>query len=263
MELQERQGAGTMTKSIDPFEEYLRKRKIEILEKKYRRKGKKQDPPEEEPEAEETLADEDPEVAARVREEMQDFFETGSTAAADLVQRMEGEQPAPVADDDIEEVLDEVFVETKDKPQVDKQGTFVEFFRKVQKDFDPSELKSGELPALTLEPEAPEMQPVPAGEEEAPARRGVAKKTGRREAVHEDETVEFHAEEVGAEEDIGPGTVAVDLAEVLLARTTDADLEELRQHLDLLCRLVAKLVERSRLPENEIVEVLIKSGVEF
>jgi hypothetical protein len=31
----------------------------------------------------------------------------------------------------------------------------------------------------------------------------------------------------------------------------------------VLCRLVGKLVERTELPESEIVEALIKSGVEF
>ena len=35
------------------------------------------------------------------------------------------------------------------------------------------------------------------------------------------------------------------------------------RRIEVLCRLVAKLVERTELPESEIVEALIKSGVEF
>jgi len=45
--------------------------------------------------------------------------------------------------------------------------------------------------------------------------------------------------------------------------TPPQDDEELRQRVELLGRLVARLVERVKLPENEIIEVLIRSGIEF
>ncbi len=55
----------------------------------------------------------------------------------------------------------------------------------------------------------------------------------------------------------------LDLSEILLPLRDNATEEEMRRHLELLCRLIAKLVERAALPESEIIEVLIKSRVEF
>ena len=52
----------------------------------------------------------------------------------------------------------------------------------------------------------------------------------------------------------------LDLNDIL---TPPADDAELVQRVELLGRLVAKLVERMKLPENEIIEVLIKAGVEI
>jgi hypothetical protein len=64
---------------------------------------------------------------------------------------------------------------------------------------------------------------------------------------------------VSASSDAAPSS-GLAIADVL---TPPQEGEDLRQRVDLLSRLVVKLVERSKLPESEIIEVLIKSGVEF
>ena len=69
----------------------------------------------------------------------------------------------------------------------------------------------------------------------------------------------------GHEVEPDPGQATADsrlnVAEILSAPIKDE--KELGQRVDLLCRLMAKLVERLDIPESEIIEVLIKSGVEF
>jgi hypothetical protein len=73
-----------MTKAIDPFEEYLRKKKVELLEKKYRDPADEAAPSAERPGG--IPPDEDPEIDARLREEAKDFLQSGQSAAVQAYQ---------------------------------------------------------------------------------------------------------------------------------------------------------------------------------
>ena len=68
-----------MSKAIDPFEEFLRKKKVKMLEEKFRRER-----------AAEEDAAVDEEEDARLREEMDDFFESGQNAGAELFSKRVG-----------------------------------------------------------------------------------------------------------------------------------------------------------------------------
>ena len=101
-----------MGKAIDPFEEYLRKKKVELLERKYR-----------DPSADGSSSnlrpvgippDEDPEVDARLREEAQDFVQSGQSAGVQAFQHAQD-----IGDEEVEELkdaLDDVF--EQDAPAV-------------------------------------------------------------------------------------------------------------------------------------------------
>ena len=290
-----------MSKAVDPFDEYLLKRKVEILEEKFRKQGEAAEAEAEDEEGADgaALAHEDPEVAARLKEEMEEFFDAGKVGAAEVFERT----PVPEIDEDVveelKEALDEVFDDATPVPKVDKQDTFVEFFKQVQEDF------SDEEPGADL-PE-PDSNALPAGLEEPtledlPAEPEPASSQGKPVVFEIDETSTDLAHEslppmeepaqpapapVLSEEpedesrsleledtvqDIGAPVEAMalsaerpqlDLSEILLPLRENATEEEMRRHLELLCRLIAKLVERAALPESEIIEVLIKSRVEF
>ena len=69
-----------MSKAADPFEEYLLKRKVEILEEKFRKQTETPDVEDEEGKDGVPHAQEDPEVAARLKEEMEEFFDAGQSS---------------------------------------------------------------------------------------------------------------------------------------------------------------------------------------
>lgn len=277
-----------MTRAIDPFEDYLRKKKVEMLEEQYRGT----DQPEQESEDELTqdhwtpppTKDDSPEREVKVEQEMNEFFSEGGSAGADLFER------ANVIDEDrvdeIQDALDEVFEAEKCEPE-DASGvddTFVDFFKQVQTDFVPEPTVSREI----VQPEDPgdfEDEPLtaefPAPGEEASdgavevaseIAREVASDGGTEDASEEEGEPDLPAflevsprlEMASGQQSEEPTAVAtesrLELSEILAAPKPG---EDLRQHVHLLSRLVVKLVERSNMPESEIIEVLIKSGVEF
>jgi len=257
-----------MSKAIDPFEEFLRKKKVKMLEEKFRR----------EREAEEGPAEgEDEEEEARLREEMDDFFESGQTAGAELFSKVKDLSEEKV--DEIKDALEDVFEKEAATPQTEEvpaDGPFVHFFKKVQTEFD-------DEPAA---PPAAQEPPPPAAEKAAPppakkpaAKKRAARKPAAKPAVKEKKPApppvaappveapsrESVAVEISSHEPLdepGPEPAGrLTLVEMLLAGSNEA--EELERRIEVLCRLVDKLVERTELPESEIVEALIKSGVEF
>lgn len=227
-----------MTRAIDPFEEFLRKKKVEMLEQKYRHDGETGAEEEDAP-PDDLVVDDDPEQEERIQEEMDEFFETGTSAGAEYFSKLESN----ISEDKVEEIkdaLEEVFEEEiVDEPQTEEADEkFVEFFKQVQTEFDADGKPLQAQPASTAEELAAEVvQP-----DTEPSVAEVASPG--------------HAEEAEA-----PEVTRLNLGEIL--STPVADEEQLRQRVDLLCRLVAKVVERLDIPENEIIEVLIKSGVEF
>ncbi len=224
-----------MTKAVDPFEEYLRKKKVEQLEQLYR--GGAVDVSAEEtgdPEGEESvIAQEDPEVSRRLKEEMEEFFDAGGSAGADYFSKV----GTGISEDKVEEIRDapeEVFQAPEPAPANEPvTEAFVDFFRSVETQYErsgtlppiPSEASPVLVPPTRFTPVPQDPEPLAAAEATAPEKSG-----------------------------------ALDLGELLGA---PADAQQLPQRVNLLCRLVAKLVERARIPESEIIEVLIKSGVEF
>ncbi len=292
-----------MSKAVDPIEEYLLKRKVEILEEKFRKQADVAEVEDEEGADTVALAHEDPEVAARLKEEMEEFFDAGKAGAAEVFERT----PVPEIDEDVveelKEALDEVFDAAAAVPKVDKQDTFVEFFKQVQEDFsdeqpgaDLPEPDSSALPAGLEEPTLEDLpaEHEPATSQEKPVVFELDDQTAAGAATGpapealppmepaqpaqasvlseepEDESrsleLEDTVQDIGAPvEDMALSAEKphLDLSEILLPLRENATEEEMRRHLELLCRLIAKLVERAALPESEIIEVLIKSRVEF
>ena len=127
-----------MGKAIDPFEEYLRKKKVELLEKKYRdpaADGAK--PSSERPGS--IPPDEDPEVDARLREEAVDFLQSGQSAGVQAFESASSISPEKV--EDLKDALDDVFEQDVPVPQTvnendDAGDTFVSFFKQVQEEYD-------------------------------------------------------------------------------------------------------------------------------
>ena len=226
-----------MTKAVDPFEEYLRKKKVEQMEKRYRGAGVDVRAGEEAPgEAEElVIAQEDPEVAERLKSEMEEFFDAGGSAGADYFSKV-GTGISEERVEEIRDALEEVFTAPEPGPANEPvTDAFVDFFRTVEAQYE----KAGSLPPRPPETavvvETPITPPPPPARAPAPSAASAA---------------------APAKAPAG----ALDLGELLGA---PVDAPQLPQRVDLLCRLVAKLVERTRIPESEIIEVLIKSGVEF
>jgi len=258
-----------MSKAIDPFEEFLRKKKVKQLEEKFRRERA----------AEEDAAESDGEEDARLREEMDDFFESGQTAGAELFSKAKGMSDDKV--DEIKDALEDVFEKEAATPRTEEvpaDGPFVHFFKEVQDEFADDE------PALPAAPEPvePAAPAPPVAEKPTPKKKPAAAKTAApkkkpapapkpaaakkpapqaaeaasREAIAVEISSHEPAEEPGSEP-----SGRLNLAEMLLAGSDEVD--ELQRRVEVLCRLVAKLVERTELPESEIIESLIKSGVEF
>ncbi|MHC4668514.1 MAG: hypothetical protein ACYTFD_08915 [Planctomycetota bacterium] len=235
-----------MTKAID------RKKKVEMLEKKYR--DQREEPDEEdlplpapgsEPEDEESPATE-----ARLKEEMDDFFQSGQSAGAQLFNKVSDLSGEKV--DEIKDALEDVFdkeVATPNPEQVTDDTTFVNFFKEVQGQFDEPP-GPGEAAAPVVE-ERP-VPPAPVPRAEPPPEAGDLEATA----------VEVSTPEPVAEQTSGGlGDSRLNLLEILL--TEDEDEAETQRRIEVLCRIVARLVERVNLPESEIIEALIKSGVEF
>ena len=80
-----------MSKAIDPFEEFLRKKKVKMLEEKFRRDRA----------AEEEAAEGEDEGDTRLQEEMDDFFESGQTAGAELFSKAKD-----LSDEKVDEIKD-------------------------------------------------------------------------------------------------------------------------------------------------------------
>jgi len=243
-----------MTRANDPFEEFLRKKKVEMLEKQYRNdtdarpeagEGESSDddwtPP--------VPSDDDPEREEQLEHEMNEFFEQGGRGGAELFERAQEIDEERV--DEIKDALDDVFEEPAGEPidATEEGDTFVDFFKQVTTDFDaeaaaavePDEGEPFEDEPLTAD------FPVP-GEEPSAL-----------EPALELESAPPAFPEVSSSSDSAPSS-GLAIADVL---TPPQEGEDLRQRVDLLSRLVVKLVERSKLPESVIIEVLIKSGVEF
>jgi len=235
-----------MTKAIDPFEEYLRKKKVELLERKYRDGDASQTPL---PRPSGPPTDEDPDVEARLREEMDDFFQSGQSAGVQAFQ-----QAQDIGEDKVEEIkdaLDDVFENDVPAPQTvdendDAGDTFVSFFKQVQEEYDETPV-CDDVSCLPMEDGSPP-PPPPAKEEVAPAElRGAAVEIAFDDTEHEEALPE-------------PGDRRLDLEEILVEGARKQDLEK---RVDVLCRLLAKVVKRSGLPESEIIEALIKGGLDF
>ncbi len=258
-----------MSKAIDPFEEFLRKKKVKMLEEKFRRER-----------AAEEDAAVDEEEDARLREEMDDFFESGQNAGAELFSKVQDLSEDKV--DEIKDALEDVFEKEAATPrteEVPSDEPFVHFFKKVQNEFE------GDAPAppaaVEPPPAAAEAPPAKAKKKPAPkkpaARKTAAPAKAKKKpqpapppkptpapaaeaASREAIAVEISSHEPADEPGDEPGG-RLNLTEMLLAGAEGS--EELERRVEVLCRLVAKLVERTELPESEIVEALIKSGVEF
>jgi len=282
-----------MTRAIDPFEEFLRKKKVEMLEQRYR--GDPPRPPAgsggaaggtgigigapataDEEEAL-VIADDDPEAEARLRVEMDDFFLASQSAGAQLYTKVD----TGISNDKVDEIrdaLDDVFEEDAPAPQTeDNNDTFVNFFRQVQERYEDEIGPASAAPAApadvrvraTVPPAAPEPKidgrsaHAPTG---SPLSAAAAATVAAADPAPEtaggamDALAELAREEAEVTRPRARSKSRLDLSEILAGPVSDADA---RQRIDLLCRIVAKLVERVGLPENEIIEVLIKSGVEF
>jgi len=237
-----------MAKAIDPFEEYLRKKKVELLERKYR-----------DPSASGSASslrpvgippDEDPEVDARLREEAEDFLQSGQSAGMQAFQNAQD-----IGEDEVLEIkdaLDDVFEQDVPVPQTvdqsdDAGDTFVNFFKQVQEEYDEKPVCDN-VACLPPDPGTQEIAPGTDVDVMMPEElRGAA--------------VEVAFDEDGAELPAhGSSDTRLDLEAILVE---GAQRQDIGKRVDVLCRIVAKLCERYGLPESEIIEALIKGGLEF
>lgn len=219
-----------VTKAVDPFEEFLRKKKVEQLQQKLMEGA---DPAASPSDEALVLSEEDPAVAERVKEEMEEFFDAGGNAGAELFSKV-GSDISGEKVEEIRDALEEVFQAPPPAPaQTRPNEAFVDFFKSIQESFEANAPLAPEEPAA--ETAAPEPAPLVLENDASPARPEPRPDPDRK-------------------------THALDLAEILSKPTEP---QQLAQRVDLVCRLIAKLVERAQIPESEIIEVLIKSGVEF
>jgi hypothetical protein len=231
-----------MGKAIDPFEEYLRKKKVEKLERKYRDAPEEGKPP--------AAArppgvppDEDPQIAAKLREEMEDFLQSGKSAAVQAFQNAQHISDDKV--DEIKDALEGVFEDDAPAPQTvdrndDAGDTFVSFFKQVQEEYDEREV-CDDVSCLP-----PDDSPL-GSTHEADLLRGASVEI----AYDEDE---------GADAPPDASDRRLDLEAILVE---GARKQDLAKRFDVLCRLVVKLCERTGLPESDIIEACIKGGLEF
>jgi hypothetical protein len=234
-----------MGKAIDPFEEYLRKKKVELLEKKYRDSPDEGKPSSDRPGS--IPPDEDPEVDARLRKEAAEFLQSGQSAGVQAFQSASNISQEKV--EDLKDALDDVFEQDVPVPQTvnendDAGDTFVSFFKQVQEEYD-------EKPVCDNVSCLP---PDPGTQEIAP---------GTDIDVMMPEDLRGAAVEVALDDNDSAGgssDTRLDLEAILVE---GAKKQDLSKRVDVLCRLIAKLCERSGLPESEIIEALIKGGLEF
>ena len=236
-----------MPKAIDPFEEYLRKKKVELLERKYRDPADGAAPSAERPGS--IPPDEDPDVDARLREEAVDFLQSGQSAGVHAFQSAQGISEEKV--EDIKDALDDVFEQDVPVPQSvnendDAGDTFVSFFKQVQEQYDEKPVCDN----VSCLPPEPGTQEVASGTDldlMMPADlRGAA--------------VEVALDDEDASAGTGASDTRLDLEAILV---DGAKKQDLAKRVDVLCRLVAKLCDRMGLPESEVIEALIKGGLEF
>ncbi len=236
-----------MAKAIDPFEEYLRKKKVELLERKYRDPADEGNPSAERPGS--IPPDEDPEVDARLREEAEDFLQSGQSAGVHAFQSAEVISKDKV--EDLKDALDDVFEQDVPVPQSvnesdDAGDTFVSFFKQVQEQYDEKPVCDN-VACLPPDPGTQEVAPGTDLDVMMPADlRGAA--------------VEVALDDEGAGEGGAASDTRLDLEAILVE---GARKQELGKRVDVLCRLVSKLCDRFGLPESEIIEALIKGGLEF
>jgi len=236
-----------MAKAIDPFEEYLRKKKVELLERKYRDPADEGKPSSERPGS--IAPDEDPEVDARLREEAEDFLQSGQSAGVHAFQNAEVISTDNV--EDLKDALDDVFEQDVPVPQSvnesdDAGDTFVSFFKQVQEQYDEKPVCDN-VACLPPDPGTQEVAPGTDLDVMMPADlRGAA--------------VEVALDDDGAGEGGSASDTRLDLEAILV---DGAKKQELGKRVDVLCRLVSKLCDRYGLPESEIIEALIKGGLEF
>ena len=280
-----------MTRAIDPFEEFLRKKKVELLEQQYREQGSRAAP--ESATATEAptpaASEEEVEQDARVQAEMDEFFESGQQAGVEIFQQMKELDDNKV--EEIKDALSDVFEEDAARPSNSEDSeTFVNFFQQVQDSFDgkpgvtptpPPSLPQSPHTALEDAP-APEAKapsapapvaPAPtARAPEAPVPNAPAPKPAPARPTAPPAfdpaplpDLAATAAEVSTDAPVATPTESregrINLAEILLSEMEDAD--DLGKRIEVLFRLVSRLVERSNMPESEIIEVLIKSDVEF
>ena len=268
-----------MTKAVDPFEEFLRKKKVEQLEEQIRQEGGQ--PSSADGGDEESLADDwapfdpdaSPEQTERVKDEMNDFFAEGGSAGAELFERAQNIDGERV--DEIKDAIEDVFEEDPDATQIDDgaDDTFKDFFKEVQTTYvaedepqaEPEELATG----LVLEPETGSFEdepltadfPLPdeAGAEErmeSAAEPVAASEPESPRVVITPEPLDAQPQPVATEVAEAP----LNMAEILQPLLTNNDLD---QRTEALTRLVIRLIEHANVPEEQIIEALIKSGVSF
>jgi len=243
-----------MSNATDPFEEYLRKKKVELLETKFRDDSDHGADPEDEDFR--PPSNDDPEVEAKLMEEVDDFFSTTKNAGAQHF----SEAGTGLPEEQVEEIrdaLEDVFEEDAPKPRAEEDDqTFVDFFKQVRDEYSPGQPveepveEQIEATAREIVAEAAPVAAPVADPEPHPTELGTH--------VGEVSTDEYVAVEVNEERVTDDSRL--DLSDILTPLTDEADL---LQRVELLGRLVGKLIERLKMPENEIIEVLIKSGVEF
>jgi hypothetical protein len=254
-----------MTKATDPFEEYLRKKKVEMLEKKFREEGAPEEGEEDPVEGLAVPSNEDPEVEAQVQEEVEDFFQSNPGADPEIFSQVDSSIDEEKVEE-IKEALDEVFEEELPPAQTESEDqAFVSFFKQVQDDYSkpgkPGQPATPQVPSAPAAVAPPE-PPAPEESIAAPDPTEIPPSPDATTVLAAPDDIGTTAAEVQAEEppQVERAESLLSLADCLNAPEGEA---ELRQRVELLCRLVGKLVERARLPENEIIEVLIKSGIEF
>lgn len=268
-----------MSKAIDPFEEYLRRKKVETARDKYKKssaeaEAKAPSSTQETP----VRSQEDPEVEARLQEEVKELFEAGGTAAAALF----SEAGSDLSEEKVEEIRDaieDVFEAPKPTPQKDAGETFLQFFREVEQKFDSpaDELRlAGEVEIEVTDEagatsgadggsEAGEIvsPPAPAAPPAGGPATAFARPPGASVPPIDGPSSSQLPVDLQIEEDSAAAQSASRISLMELLGAPPQGETQLRQRVDLLCRIVAKLLERSDLDDGEIIEVLIKSGIEF
>jgi hypothetical protein len=289
-----------MSAAKDPFEEFLRKKKVEMLEKQYR----PDEPSEASEEQSEAFEDDwsqatpsEEEHEQKLAQEMSEFFDEGGRGGAEIFERAREIDDERV--EEIKDALEDVFEEPKGVPEdASDNETFVDFFKQVQTDFDAEAREVVQPPDDEEEPGAFEEDEPQTAEFPLPGEEGAEGDLETDDSILgpplelEAETaraVDEVVEEIagspapaptvvirepegtgGSDESDDPGDpddseVGRDATSLVLSEilTPPQEGEDLRQRVDLLSRLIVKLVERAKIPESELVEVLIKSGVEF